>query len=134
MTKDDGGINWSIDHNSCFEVTKSAVLHFSRKTTPDPHSTNGHIPLPKPDLVLGGQVVQEVNSYKYLGIHIDAQLRWKEQAQRATANATKWILQFRRLTRPSTGVNARLMRQLYLAVVLPKITYGIDICYSPPTN
>ena len=37
-----------------------------------------------------------------------------------------------RLTKPSTGVRARLMRQLYLSVALPKITYGIDIWYTPP--
>ena len=134
MTKENGGLQWSIMHNSRFEVTKSAILHFSRKTIPDPDSENGHIPLPKPALILQGQLVQEVQSYKYLGIQLDARLQWKEQAQRATANATKWILQFRRLTRPSTGVKARLMRQLYLSVALPKITYGIDIWYTPPSK
>ena len=134
MTKDGGGLQWSIDHNSKFEVTKSAVLHLSRKTAPDPDSENGRIPLPKPELRLEGQRVQEVESYKYLGIQVDANLRWKEQAQRATANATKWILQFRRLTKPSTGVKAKLMRQMYLSVALPKITYGIDVWYTPPTK
>ena len=134
MTKDEGGIQWSIAHNSRFEVSKSAVMHLSRKTIQDPDAENGRIPLPKPVLVLEGQPVKEVESYKYLGIQVDTNLRWKEQAQRATANATKWVLQFRRLTRPSTGVNSRLMRQLYLAVALPKITYGIDIWYSPPTK
>ena len=134
MTKEEGGLQWSIDHNSKFEVTKSAILHLSRKTAPDPDSENGRIPLPKPDLLLDGQRVQEVQSYKYLGIQVDANLRWKEQAQRATANATKWILQFRRLTKPSTGVRAKLMRQLYLAVALPKITYGVDVWYTPSTK
>ena len=134
MTREDGGLQWSTDHNSRFEVSKSAVLHFSRKTVPDPNSDHGRIPLPKPALTLDGQIVQEVQSYKYLGIQVDAHLRWKEQAQRAIANATKWILQFRRLTKPSTGVKSRLMRQLYLSVALPKITYGIDIWYTPPTK
>src|SRR6202522_1076796 len=134
MTKDDGGLRWSVHHNSCFEVTKSAVMHFSRKTVPDPDNENGRIRISRPALVLEGQVVQEVENYKYLGIQIDSQLRWKEQAQRATANTTKWILQFRRLTRPSTGVRSKLMRQLYLAVALPKVTYGIDIWYTPPTK
>ena len=41
------------------------------------------------------------------------------------ANATKWLLQFRRLTKPSTGVNSKLM---------PKITYGLDIWYTPPSK
>ena len=134
MSKEEGGIHWSRTHNSKFEVSKSAVLHFSKKTIPDPDSPNNRIPLPKPDLVIEGQIVRVVESYKYLGIHIDANLKWKEQAQRATANANKWILQFRRLTRPSTGVKAKLMRQLYLAVALPKITYGIDVWYTPPNK
>lgn len=86
----------------------------------------------KPQLILEGIAVQSVECYKYLGVQIDAQLRWKEQAQRAIASATKWLLQYRRLTRPSTGAGPKLMRQLYLTVALPKITYGIDIWYSPP--
>ena len=134
MIKEGGGLQWSRDHNSRFEVNKSVILHLSRKTIPDPNSDHGRIPLPKPALLLEEQLIQEVSSFKYLGIQIDSQLRWKEQAQRATANATKWILQFRRLTKISTGVKAKLMRQLYLAVALPKITYGIDVWYTPPTK
>ena len=82
--------------------------------------------------VVSGQRIQQVSSFKYLGVQVDMQLNWKEQAQQATANTTKWILQYRRLTRPTTGVSNKLMRQLYLAVALPKITYGLDIWYSPP--
>jgi hypothetical protein len=132
MTKEDGGLQWSREHNSKFEVSKSVITHFSRKTSPDPETDHGRIPLERPKLVLDGQEVNETDCFKYLGIQIDAQLRWKEQAQRATANATKWILQYRRLTRPSTGVGSKLMRQLYLAVALPKITYGLDVWYTPP--
>ena len=32
------------------------------------------------------------------------------------------------------GVSSKLMRQLYLAVALPKITYGLDVWYTPPTK
>ena len=69
-----------------------------------------------------------------LGTQIDAQLRWKEQTQKTLANATKWLLQFRRLMRPTTGVRSKLMRQLYILVALPKITYGLDVWYSPPNK
>ena len=134
MTKDEGGLQWSADHNSRFEVSKSAIVHFSRKTVPSPETDGSRVPIHRPALLLEGQLVKEVGSYKYLGVQIDSHLRWKEQAQQATANATKWILQYRRLTRPTTGVKAKLMRQLYLAVALPKITYGIDIWYTPPTK
>lgn len=84
--------------------------------------------------MVNGQIIKEVSSYKYLGVQIDAKLRWKEQAQQAIANTTKWLLQFRRLTRPSSGTCSKLMRQLYLAVALPKITYSLDIWYTPPNK
>ena len=134
MVKEGGGLQWSKDHNSRFEVTKSAILHFTRKTAPDPNADRGRISMERPTLTLEEQEVKEVECFKYLGIQIDTQLRWKEQAQRAIANATKWILQYRRLTRPYTGVGAKLMRQLYISVALPKITYGIDVWYTPPTK
>ena len=38
MTKEDGGLQWSKEHNSRFEVTKSAIIHFTRKTSLDPDS------------------------------------------------------------------------------------------------
>ena len=88
----------------------------------------------RPTLVLEGQEVKETACYKYLGVQIDSQLWWKEQAQRATANSTKWILQYCRPTRPSTGVKSKLMRQLHIAVALLKITYGLDVWYTPPTK
>jgi hypothetical protein len=31
MTKNEGGLQWSINHNSHFEVTKSAIIHFPGK-------------------------------------------------------------------------------------------------------
>jgi hypothetical protein len=37
--------------------------------------------MPRPQLKVNGQTITEVQSYKYLGIQIDAQLNWKEQTQ-----------------------------------------------------
>ena len=108
------------------------MLHASQRMQADTVNPAKRICLDRPPLVIEGQLIQEVQSFKYLGIQVDAYLSWKEQAQRAAANATKWILQFRRLTRPATGVSSKLMRQLYLAVALPKIAYGIDVWYLPP--
>ena len=41
MEKEDGGIQWSKEHNSIFEVNKSAIKHFTRRTDPDPDSERG---------------------------------------------------------------------------------------------
>ena len=132
MIKEDGTLQWGKGHNSKFEVTKSVVLHATRRTQLDLRKGRGRIPINKPPLQIEGQQIQAVNSFKYLGVKINTQLRWKEQAQRAAANTTKWILQFQRLTKPCTGVGSKLMRQLYLAAAIPKITYGIDTWYIPP--
>jgi len=56
------------------------------------------------------------------------------QSQRGITNATKWILQFQRLTKPSTGVKAELMRQLYISVAIPKMTYMLDVWYTLPVK
>jgi hypothetical protein len=126
MTKVEGGIEWSIAHNSRFEASKSAIMHATRRIS--------HTIAEKPVMRLAGHVIKEVNTYKYLGIVIDSKLLWNEQEQRTVANATKWLLQYRQLTKPSTGVSARLMRRLYISVAIPKITYGIDTWYTPPTK
>lgn len=41
MTKEGGGLHWSISHNSHFKVTKSTIMHLARKTIPDLDSDNG---------------------------------------------------------------------------------------------
>jgi hypothetical protein len=75
MVKDNGGLNWSKEHNSKFEVSKSVIVHFTRKTAPDPETDRGCIPLEKPKLLLGGQEVTQLDCFKYLGVQIDTQLR-----------------------------------------------------------
>ena len=95
MEKQNGGLDWSKSHNSHFEITKLVILHTSRRTIVDPEVNARHVPLPKLPLEINNQIISEVPHYKYLGILIDSQLRWKEQDQKVVANATKWLLQFR---------------------------------------
>ena len=134
MTRDNGGFAWSLAHNLCFEISKLAVLHVSQRTQQDPKNPRKRVPLYRPPLRLWDKMIKEVESYKYLGVHIDLQLRWNIQAQKGVANATNWVLQFHRLTRISTGIGIKLMRQLYVTVALPKMTYTLDVWYTPPTK
>ena len=57
MTKEDGGLQWSKEHNSRFEVSKSAIVHFTRKSAANPDVENGRIPLERPKLILERQEV-----------------------------------------------------------------------------
>ena len=72
MTKAGGGLEWSLKHNSRFKVNKSAIQHFTRKTIQDPDNISRRIQIPNPELKLEGQVVKQIQTYKYLGIIIDS--------------------------------------------------------------
>ncbi|CAA7260102.1 unnamed protein product [Cyclocybe aegerita] len=120
------------NHNSKFELTKSVVMHVTQRTK-SKKDKNGHRPpLDRPLLVIGDRVIEEVQSFKYLGIIINSQLQWKIQAQKAIEKATKFVLQYQRLTKITTGIRPSLMRTLYISTVLPKMTYGHDVWYTPP--
>ena len=81
MTKEDRGLQWSREHNSRFETSKSVVMHATRRTQADPEDGNSRISLDRPPLHIEGRHIQEVTNFKYLGVQVDAQLNWKEQAQ-----------------------------------------------------
>ncbi|KAF4617372.1 hypothetical protein D9613_005686 [Agrocybe pediades] len=117
---------------SKFALDKLAVLHCTEKREPDPTRPGKTRLLTYPELTINGTAIKSVESYKYLGIQIDRRLRWTTQMQKTIAKATSYTLLFRRLTRQSTGVSAKLMRKLYLSVIIPKMTYGLDVWYTPP--
>jgi hypothetical protein len=68
MEKEEGGLEWSRTHSSCFEISKSAVLHLTRKTVLNPENIETQIPPPRPPLVVNRQRIPEVQSFKYLGV------------------------------------------------------------------
>jgi hypothetical protein len=109
-------------------------MHFMQKRVPDPLHPGKSLPLPVPELMLKGKMVQVKPSYKYLGIHLDSQLRWTTQAHEALAKATKWILLYCRLMRLSIGLSASFMRRLFITVAISKMTYGLDVWYTLPSR
>src|SRR5882762_9685235 len=62
----------------------------------------------------------------YLGIILDSQLNWKEQCAKAVKKGMDYTLALRRLSKHSSGLSLRHTRWLYVAVVIPKMLYGID--------
>jgi hypothetical protein len=88
MTKEGGVAEWSRSHNSPLEYSKLALIDFVHGS-----STKSRIPLALPQR----QVLPAAHT-KYLGIHFDQNLNWKEQHVRALAKGTAWASQIRRLT------------------------------------
>lgn len=126
MVKEGGGLDWAATHNSKFEMSKVAVMHFSRSRAKGKHRSSA------PRLVLQGTTISKVEEYKYLGALMDPELRWKAQAERAAKKGMDWVNLFKRLARMRYGMNTDLLRHLYRAVAIPKMTYAADVWYDPP--
>ena len=120
MSWSGGCLQWAVAHNSKFEASKSALIDFSRA------KGIGH-----PDMLLQGMLIKPSISHKFLGVLLDQELHWKHQANYVLGKALKWLLAFHRLTWMASGVNLRLMQQLYHAVAIPKMTYAVDVWYTP---
>ena len=110
-----------------------ALVEFSHWCKADPQRPGKLAPEPQPNLHLHDTTIRPSPMHKYLGVSFNQELHWREQAECAAAAAAKWTLQFCRLTRPSTGIRPKFMRQLYCAVVIPRFTYMADVWYVPVT-
>ena len=120
LERENGGYQWSKDHNSRFETSKFALIDFTRSRTKE------RLPL-----CIRGITIQPASSHKFLGIIIDQELRWHEQVNYAIGKGTKYMLLMRRLSGVSWGIPPRLTRQLYQAVVVPRTTYAASVWLCP---
>ncbi|KAF9051257.1 hypothetical protein BJ165DRAFT_1524220 [Panaeolus papilionaceus] len=106
MVKEGGVMEWVEKHNCTFGPEKFQLVDFSRRKKPKDHT-------------------------KFLGIHIDQELRWKHQNSAVTAKAMLWASQIYRLTKNRGGVAYKNIRRLFIGTAIPRITYGIEV-FDPP--
>ena len=120
MDRGGGAFEWSAQHNSKFEVSKFALVDFSRKKDID-----------RPPLRLRQTIITPVQSYKFLGVMFDQELRWHAQVEHAVAKAARWVSLFKRIAKNRSGLSAPLLRRLYKAVAVPKAAYAADVWFTP---
>ena len=120
MERRGGGYEWSKDHNSKFETNKFVLMDFSLNRTKS-----------RPDLILRGVTIKSAATHKFLGLMLDNELRWKAHTAYATAKGAKYTILLRRLSSTTWGVPAKLIRQLYQSVAVPKITYAAVVWLQP---
>src|SRR5204862_229536 len=76
------------------------------------------------------QDIDNVKTYKYLGVIFDPKLRWTAHTGKVVAKATWWSFQVARLSRASGGMSPRMVRQLFNTVAVPAFTYAADVWYT----
>jgi hypothetical protein len=89
------------------------------------------VPERRPNLVIGGNVVKPSGAVKLVGIWLDEKLTFKQQAAAAVAKGQEWMVNFRRLGRVAGGVGMAYIRQLYLAICVPRMLYGAEVWLAP---
>jgi hypothetical protein len=127
-----GAFDWSTSHNSPFELSKLVLINFPRHKANDPRAA---LPLilskPNQNAPPTLQTIQPASSHRYLGVIFDPKLRWNLHHNKVIATAAQWTTQISRLARTTTGLPPIMLRCLYLAVALPRITYAADIWFTP---
>ena len=114
------GFAWVSKHNSKFETSESIVMDFTRSRS-----------AAHPPLVLQWSVIKAQEAHKFLGVMMDQELWWSQKRIYNIAKVMKWVLAFRHLARPTTAISLYLMRQLYWAVAILKMTYAADVWFTP---
>ncbi|KIN94669.1 hypothetical protein M404DRAFT_83027, partial [Pisolithus tinctorius Marx 270] len=120
MERENGGYDWSNQHNSRFETTKFALMDFTLNRNK-----------PRPTMMIRNAAITPVTTHRFLGVILDHELRWKTQAAQAIAKGTKQALLLRRISATSWGIPTKLMRQLYQAAVVPKVMYTAPVWIRP---
>ena len=125
-----GGFDWSLTHNSPFELSETVLMNFSRSyrdTIPGPL----RLDKPNADGSTTSSLTNPVSSYKYLGVIIDPKLHWSLQHKKAVAAATYWASRIGQLSKSASGLSTSGTKQLYNTVAVPRFTYGAEVWYTP---
>ena len=108
--------NWVSNNYLQFNVSKCKFMHISRKR-------QFHHPIP--DLLLDGQSLERVTSFKYLGILLTSDLKWSCHIESICSKARKILgLIYRRFCEHA---EPSALLQLYMSLVRPHLEYGCHI-------
>ena len=79
-----------------------------------------------------GKAIEVKEAAKLLGVIIDQELRWHNHVESVVAKGQKLLLACNRLTRPTFGLPAKFVRQLFTSIVAPAVEYAIPVWFFPP--
>lgn len=104
MRREGGVMDWAASHNCVFRIEKFQLLDLTRQKVKDPGRPQKRMPMLRHNLILNGQTISLSSLVKFLGIHIDRELRWKEHVAAAIGNGREWLRQCNRHAKTSEGV------------------------------
>jgi ribonuclease HI len=132
MERKGGALEWSRSHNSPFEMSKLAVMHFTKSKFKEEQIPALSISNVARNRTRSTIKVPPVDTYKYLGVTLQKKLSWIPHHCSVLAKAVNSTNLFRRLIRTSRGLSLKNAKLVYSAVTIPKISYACDVWYIPP--
>ena len=104
---------WFILNKLSLNVSKTKFILFTSQ-----HNT----PIPNRDLIINGEVIESVDSIKFLGVIIDKNFKWKEHISHKCNTIAKTLSVF---TRIRHFIPTEILKVLYHSLITPHLTYGI---------
>ena len=99
-----GVLNWSLGHNSKFEISKLTIMDFPHLHKVEP-STPLIIEQRLEDGTTTTNTITNVQNYRYLGVIFDPKLSWRVHISKVIASATCWSQQLWRVARTAGGLS-----------------------------
>ena len=111
-------VSWCDKNNLELNVskTKEMILDF-RKVQPD------HAPL-----LIKNKTVETVDDFKFLGLIISNDLKWKKNTEKNVKKAQQRLYFLRRLKK--FGLKTNILVEFYRAVIESVLTFGITVWYG----
>ena len=106
---------WSVEWGMTFNVAKCQAIDIT--------SMRAIAPLA---VTLSGELVPQVTELKYLGVWVDAQLRWEHHIRECCRACLDRLRLLRRLCATYWGLHPGVVSVLVRALILPKLFYGVS--------
>ena len=113
--------DWKERHGAQFELTKNLLVHFTRNRN---WKTDAKI-------TINGITISPSQAAKYLGVIFDQQLRFKSHVEYLTKKGAKFALAMSSIAKSNWGTPFQYVRQLFTAVVAPRLDYAASIWHRP---
>jgi hypothetical protein len=116
--------DWAVKNKVRFSTDKTLVM-WARRTRVEEAAL--------PPLWLGDRQVGTTNAYAYLGLLVSADGLWHQHTSRLLASLERKCTVLCAVARRLSSSCLRLVRQLVMAVIMPKISYGWPV-WRPPSQ
>jgi Ribonuclease HI len=136
---------WARRHSAKFAPDKFELIHLCNPRQPPPpawtpqpprdiyefHVEEGDDQMP---LQLPEQTITPSSHARYLGVWLDKYLDFTTHRNKVIAKANSSLEAFRGITGSTWGTSLSAMRQIYRAVVIPQLFWGLTAWWSPASG